>query len=129
MHRVIMKPRPGRIVHHRDHHGLNNRRDNLIACTRRQHQACRGPIGAHRRFVGVYRHGNLCEARIRHHGNTYYLGYFKDEIEAARARDRKAYELCGDLACLNIPEDLPRLRRLYPDKHRPKPRAARKARS
>jgi len=46
----------------------------------------------------------------------YHLGSFVDEIEAAKARDRKAYELCGDFAYLNFPEDLPMLRKLYPKK-------------
>ncbi len=35
----------------------------------------------------------------------YFLGFFDDEIEAARARDRKAYELHGKFAYLNFPED------------------------
>jgi len=115
MHRVIMKPRPDQIVHHRDHDGLNNRRDNLLVCTRRQHQACRGPLPG-RRFVGVYWFKNRWLARIQYHGRMYHLGSFVDEIEAAKARDRKAYELCGDFAYLNFPEDLPMLRKLYPKK-------------
>lgn len=110
MHRVIMKPGRGQIVHHRDGDGLNNGRDNLLVCTRRQHQACHGPLGE-RRFVGVYWFKNGWMAQIRYHGKTYYLGRFKDQIEAAKARDRKAYELCGEMVYLNFPEDLPRLRR------------------
>ena len=45
MHRAIMQPGRGQIVHHSDGDGLNNRRDNLVVCTRRQHQVCRGPLG------------------------------------------------------------------------------------
>ena len=37
----------------------------------------------------------------------YYLGLFDDEVEAAKARDRKAYELHGEFAYLNFPEDFP----------------------
>jgi hypothetical protein len=40
-------------------------------------------------------------------GRTYYLGTFDDEVEAAKARDRKAYELEGQYAYLNFPEDFP----------------------
>jgi len=105
MHRMIMKPRRGYIVHHRDHNGLNNRRDNLLVCTPRQHLAARGPCGGASRFVGVYRRGNKWEARIRCRGKVYYLGFFDDEVEAAKARDRKAYELHGEFAYLNFPED------------------------
>ncbi|HSW01796.1 MAG TPA: hypothetical protein VLI39_16625 [Sedimentisphaerales bacterium] len=110
MHRVIAQPRRDQIVHHRDHDGLNNCRDNFLVCTRRQHQACRGPL-EDRRFVGVYRFNNRWQASIRYHGRRYYLGTFDDEIEAAKARDRKAYELAGEMAYLNFPEDLPMLRR------------------
>jgi hypothetical protein len=111
MHRMIMRPRRGYIVHHLDHDGLNNRRDNLRVCTRRQHQSTRGPVGGTSQYVGVYRSGNHWEARIRHRGKVYYLGFFHTEVEAAKARDRKAYELHGEFAYLNFPEDLPALRR------------------
>jgi len=36
------------------------------------------------------------------------LGLYDDEDEAARARDRKAYELHGEYAYLNFPEDVER---------------------
>jgi len=37
----------------------------------------------------------------------HYLGLFDDEVEAAKARDRKAIEMCGEHAWLNFPpEDL-----------------------
>ncbi|MEN6424658.1 MAG: HNH endonuclease [Phycisphaerales bacterium] len=105
MHRMIMRPHKGRVVHHIDRNGLNNRRDNLQVCTPRQHLAGRGPCGAVSQFVGVYRHGDKWEARIRSHGKVYHLGYFDDEVEAAKARDRKAYELHGKFAYLNFPEN------------------------
>jgi hypothetical protein len=88
-------------VHHRDHNGLNN----LLVCTPRQHMAARGPCGGASRFIGVCRHGNKWEAQIRCRGKVYYLGFFDDEVEAAKARDRKAYELHGAFAYLNFPED------------------------
>ena len=49
--------------------------------------------------------GDKWVARIRSHGKVYYLGFFDDEVEAAKARDRKAYELHGKFAYLNFPED------------------------
>jgi hypothetical protein len=37
-----------------------------------------------------------------------YLGLFDEEVEAARVRDRKAYELAGEFAVLNFPDEMPR---------------------
>jgi hypothetical protein len=45
---------------------------------------------------------------IKHRGETYYLGTFDDEVEAAKARDRKACELEGECAYLSVPEDFRR---------------------
>jgi len=108
MHRMIMRPRQGYVVDHIDGNGLNNRRCNLRVCTRRQNQANQGPRGGSSRFAGVYRHKNKWEAAIRCRGKRYYLGLFDDEVQAAKARDRKAYELHGERAYLNFPEDFGR---------------------
>ena len=109
MHRMILRPRQGYIVDHIDGNGLNNRRCNLRVCTRQQNQANRGPCGGTSRFVGVYRNkDNKWQARIQCRGVHYYLGVYDDEVEAAKARDRKAYELHGPYAYLNFPEDFRR---------------------
>jgi hypothetical protein len=107
MHRMIARPRKGYIVDHIDHNGLNNRRSNLRVCTPRQHQANRGPCGGSSRFVGVFfdERNRKWQAHIMAHGKHYYLGLFDDEVEAAKARDRKAYELHGEFAYLNFPGD------------------------
>lgn len=44
-------------------------------------------------------------ARINKDGKRIYIGSFENEIEAARAYDKKCYELYGDKAKLNFPED------------------------
>lgn len=105
MHRMIMRPRKGQIVDHIDGNGLNNRRCNLRICTSRQNQANRGPCGGSSRFVGVFRNKDKWQAGIGYRGKSYYIGLFDDEVEAAKARDRKAYELHGEFAYLNFPED------------------------
>jgi hypothetical protein len=56
----------------------------------------------------VYRKGDKWEAGITYRGEYLYLGLFDDEVEAAKARDRKAYELHGSYAYLNFPEDFRR---------------------
>jgi hypothetical protein len=118
MHRMIMRPRRGYIVDHGDGNGLNNCRDNLRVCTRRQNQANRRSHCGSSRFVGVYRHKDKWVAEIRSHGRYFYLGYFDGEVEAARARDRKAYELHGEFAYLNFPEDFAKRRQKVGAKRR-----------
>jgi hypothetical protein len=108
MHRMIMRPRQGYLVDHIDGNGLNNRRCNLRVCTRQQNQANRKPRGGSSRFVGVYRHKDKWVAGITYRGAYYYCGIFDDEVEAAKARDRKAYEIHGPYAYLNFPEDFRR---------------------
>ncbi|MGE5296149.1 MAG: HNH endonuclease [Solirubrobacterales bacterium] len=112
MHRMIAKPRKGYVVDHIDHNGLNNCRCNLRVCTQRQHQANRGPCGGTSRFVGVHREGDKWRATIRWRGKYYNLGLFTDEVEAAKARDRKAHEIHGKFAYLNFPEDFQRRKRV-----------------
>jgi hypothetical protein len=56
----------------------------------------------------VYRKRDKWEVSIRYRGEYFYLGRFDDEVEAAKARDRKAHELHGPYAYLNFPEDFGR---------------------
>jgi hypothetical protein len=102
---MVARPRRGYIVDHKDGNGLNNCRDNLRVCTRRQNQANRRSRRGVSRFVGVYPHKDKWIAEITSHGRHFYLGYFDDEVQAAKARDRKAWELHGEFAYLNFPED------------------------
>ena len=39
-------------------------------------------------------------------GKVVYREVFEDKVEAAKARDRKAYELFGPFAYLNFPEEI-----------------------
>lgn len=104
MHREIMNAPEGTVVDHIDHNTLNNRRCNLRVLKPKENYANAGPRGALSGFVGVWRQGNKWEAGIHWRGKRYYLGRYDDPVEAARVRDRKAYELHGKLAFLNFPE-------------------------
>lgn len=106
MHREIMKPPKGKHVDHKDRNGLNNRPDNLRICKPAQNEYNKGPRGKRSRFKGVYPDGDKWYAVIKHKGRTHYLGRFAEEVEAARARDRKARELQGEFAYLNFPEEI-----------------------
>jgi hypothetical protein len=111
MHREIMHAPKGSVVDHMDHNSLNNRRCNLHVCTQAQNAANAGPRGGVSGYVGVYKSGKKWMARIMWRGKYYHLGCFDSPIEAAKARDRKAYELHGPYAYLNFPEDFPQRRK------------------
>ena len=108
MHRVIMNPPEGMVVDHIDGNGLNNRRSNLRLCTQKQNSRNAAPSRrSSSRFKGVYFNKRTRKwiATIGYNGKTIHLGSFDDEIEAARAYDRKARELFGEFAYLNFPEE------------------------
>lgn len=105
MHREITRAPKGTVVDHIDHNTMNNRRCNVRVCTDRQNQANKGPHGGASGYVGVYPRDGNYEAGITWRGKHYYLGRFDDPVEAAKARDRKAYELHGPYAYLNFPEE------------------------
>jgi hypothetical protein len=113
MHQFIMNPPKGMVVDHIDGNGLNNRRSNLRICTRRQNGwnlRRRKRPGAPSQYVGVYPYKDRpgkWYVKVQCRGEVTNLGPFDSDIEAARARDRKARELFGEFARLNFPEDRP----------------------
>jgi hypothetical protein len=102
-----MNPPEGMVVDHINGNGLNNRRSNMRNCTRAQNSANRRPKrGAASPYKGVFpRPDGKFEASICHDGRKQYLGRFENEIEAARAYDKKAKELHGEFAYLNFPDN------------------------
>jgi len=114
MHRAIMQPPRGMVVDHINRNKLDNTRDNLLVCTQQENCHNRSKRnGASSRFRGVSfnrRMGRWC-ARITFEGRRLWLGCFVEEVEAARAYDRKAVELFGESALLNLPEEWPARRR------------------
>jgi hypothetical protein len=114
MHRQIMDPPKGKIVDHIDGNQANNCRANLRICTRRENGCNRSkPVGTTSRFKGVSWHKATGKwaATIHFKRRAFWLGYFDDEAEAARAYDAKAVELFGEFARLNFPDEWPAERR------------------
>ena len=107
MHRLITGAPKGLFVDHRDHNGFNNRRDNLRLCTNKENQQNKRPMrGKTSRYKGVHRckSRKMFRAKIRHNGKQMHLGYFENEIDAAKAYDKKAREFFGEFAFLNFPD-------------------------
>ena len=65
--------------------------------------------------VGYRKSDRKYYARFRHRGERFWLGFFDEEIETARAYDRTAVEHRGEFARLNLPEEWPpkRLAKVY----------------
>jgi hypothetical protein len=108
MHRQILglKKGDGLEVDHCDHNGLNCQRENLRVTMRsgNQHNK-RKQRGTSSHFKGVYWHkaSGAWQAYIRPPlKKSIYLGQYEDEVEAARAYDKKARELFGEFAHLNF---------------------------
>ena len=109
MHRAIMNPPDGTVVDHINRNSLNNRRCNLRICTQKENLRNGRPSRrSTSRFKGVYfdKQTRKWIAKIGYNGKTIHLGSFEDEVEAAKAYDRKAYELFKDFAYLNFPQEI-----------------------
>jgi hypothetical protein len=108
LHREIMNAPKGRLVDHRNGDSLDNRRDNLRFATSAENLRNRGKTKrkTSSRFIGVYFHKqrNRWCAMVEHKGKVHWLGRFKSEIEAAKARDKVAKKYHGEFARLNFPE-------------------------
>jgi hypothetical protein len=106
MHRLIMDPPPGKVIDHVNGNKQDNRRRNLRECTQAENLRNSRKGRGTSRFKGVcwYRRFERWAAKIYHDGKTILLGWFDDEVEAARAYDRAALRFFGQFACLNFPE-------------------------
>ncbi|MEN6576325.1 MAG: HNH endonuclease [Phycisphaerales bacterium] len=110
MHRLIMNPPRGMWVDHKNGDRLDNTRENLriVTPTQNRHNSRSGPRRGKPKssqFIGVTRSGDRWKVKITHQGQAYFLGYFDDEVEAAKAWDAKAKELRGEFTYLNFPEE------------------------
>ena len=101
MHRIIIKPPKEYEIDHADRNGLNNQRSNLRICNKSQNKI------NHRKyknnttgFIGVYKNNGKFFSRVL---KNEHLGTFTDKIEAAKARDRRVFEIYGNFATLNFP--------------------------
>ncbi|MBA7655390.1 hypothetical protein ES703_63294 [subsurface metagenome] len=110
MHRQIMNPPREMLVDHINYNGLDNRKANLRLATLTQNnrhtRRTMNPGSSKYKGVCWYNREKRWAVRITANGKNIPLGYFKDEIEAAKAYDKAARKYHGDFAALNFP--LPR---------------------
>ena len=108
MHRVVAETPKHLVCDHVNRDGLDNRSSNLRNCTRAQNNLNRGSErGSTSKYKGVYRHKRMDKwvATIKGGGRRRHLGYFADEVEAARTYDAAAREHHGEYAVLNFPSN------------------------
>ena len=97
------------VVDHIDRNGLNNCRANLRLCTAAQNMRnIVSNVGATSRYKGVHWNKRMKRwaAAIQFEKKKYHLGYFTDQIAAAKAYDKKAGQLHRQFACLNFPNQI-----------------------
>jgi hypothetical protein len=92
-------------VDHWSTDGLDNRRANLRPSTTAQNQQNTGSRGGTSRFKGVswYARHEKWQVMFNCAGKTHFVGYFTDEVEAAKAYDGAILPLAGEFARLNFP--------------------------
>ncbi|MDO8610082.1 MAG: HNH endonuclease [bacterium] len=107
IHQLIITNVPdGKIIDHKNHNGLDNRKENLRFATGGQNVINSGKrITNTSGYKGVSfrKDTQKWAARITHNYKEINLGCYRNPIEAAHIYDKKALELFGEFAYLNLP--------------------------
>jgi hypothetical protein len=110
MHRVIMCVNDSDIhIDHINGDTMDNRKSNLRICSRSQNggNRVRNRSMSSSKYKGVnfHKRDKLWTARINKNGKSMWLGYFNNEIDAAKAYNKAAEEVFKEFAKLNIIEE------------------------
>lgn len=108
MHRFILQAPKNKQVDHINGNTLDNRKQNLRLCSHRENSrnTAKTKNKTLSRYKGVSKtHRKYWRSYIVLNDKQIHLGYFKTEAEAAKAYNKKASDLFGSFARLNIIED------------------------
>ena len=104
-HLILGKPPKGMVTDHINHNGLDNRKENLRFATHGQNaKNTRSRKNSTSQYLGVWwdKHRQMWAAAVRHNRKKHYLGHFTCEHQAALIYNKKAIELHGEFANLNV---------------------------
>lgn len=105
MHRLILRPKHGEEVDHKNSQGLDNRRENIRICTSVDNRGnTRKQHGTSSKYKGVCWDSSKSKwvVHIHRRDKQYFLGYFDDEDDAGKAYDEAAKEYFGEYARTNF---------------------------
>lgn len=109
MHREIMDTPAGMVTDHIDGDKLDNRRKNLQICTQGLNVAKRANQSNNTsgyRGVTYNKRREKWVVRFTFAGKEWFLGYHEDKATAAKAYDKQAKSVLGDMAVLNFKESI-----------------------
>ncbi|MBN2594285.1 MAG: HNH endonuclease [Sedimentisphaerales bacterium] len=108
MHRQILNPPAHLMVDHINHNGLDNRKANLRLATCAQNTYSRRQFRKNKssKYTGVSwkEWTKKWAVIICYKRKNIIIGYFDDEIQAAKAYDKAAKKYHGEFASLNFPD-------------------------
>ena len=110
MHRQVINPPWPLVVDHINRYGFDNRKANLRPATRSQNNLNKSfiktkPSSSKYRGVSWYKRRKIWHVQVGINGKFKFIGYFHNEIEAAKAYDQAARKYHKEFAVLNFPLD------------------------
>jgi AP2-like factor, euAP2 lineage len=109
----LMRPKKGKMAYPRQwDNGLDYRKENIIICSMKERQRMlpkrADKTSSQFRGVSFIRSKKIWRARIEKNNKAYFLGDFESEALAARAYNKAAKDLFGELAFQNTVPKNPR---------------------